>query len=83
MVGSFLQIYNFEPKWIPSNAWGHVDPESGNWVGAVSEIGRDQADLTIGQLLGCSAPRMTQATCMPSMGKNQKEATNIDLAAPL
>ena len=76
MIGPFLQIYNFEPKWVPSNAWGHVDPASGKWVGAVAELGRDLADVAIGQNMGCSIPRLTQATCMPSVGKKQKEATN-------
>ena len=85
MLLSFLQIYNFEPKWVPSNAWGHVDPASGKWVGAVAEVGRDRADVAMGQVLGCSAPRLTQATFLPSVGKEtkQKDVMKIDLAAPL
>ena len=72
MMGSFLQSYNFEPKWVPSNAWSHVDPASGKWIGALAEVGRDRADVAIGELMGCSAPRLTQGTCMPSIGKETK-----------
>ena len=75
MLLSFLQIYNFEPKWVPSNAWGHVDPASGNWVGAVAEVGKDLADVALGQNMGCSAPRLTQARCLPS---SCKETTRGD-----
>ena len=72
MMGSFLQSYNFEPKWVPSNAWSHVDPASGKWIGAVAEVGRNQADVAMGHSIGCSAPRLTQATCLPSTGKEAK-----------
>ena len=81
MMESFLESYNFEPKWVPSNAWGHVDPASGNWVGAIAEIGRDQADVSIGTLLLCSAQRMTQARCLPSTGKETKGAVKSMFAS--
>ena len=72
IIGSFFQSYNFEPKWVPSNAWGHVDPASGKWIGAIAEVGRDQAEVAMGNVMGCSAPRLTQAGCLPSTGKETK-----------
>ena len=72
IIGSFFQSYDFEPKWVPSNAWGHVDPASGKWIGAIAEVGRDQAEVAMGNVMGCSAPRLTQAGCLPSTGKETK-----------
>ena len=69
MIGSFLELFNFEPKWVPSNAWGQIDPESGEWIGAIAEIKKDQADVAIGQMLGCQAERSMIARCLPSAGK--------------
>ena len=83
MIGSFLQSYNFEPKWVPSNTWGHIDPASGNWVGAVAEVGRDRADVAVGANMGCNAGRMTQARCMPSTGKETKGGDEHQLSCTL
>ena len=35
-------------------------------------MGRDQAEVAMGNVMGCSAPRLTQAGCLPSTGKETK-----------
>ena len=66
---SFFQNYNMVPKWENCNGlWGHIDPELGEWVGAIGKINKGEADIAVGGLLGCNGDRSTVARCVPPMG---------------